>query len=92
MRRRHRPISRTRCERTSANHEKGATVPSNNKRSTSTEQSRPKMAPYELGQEGARLHRIAFEMYHCPFAKGTPEEIEYDRGWEDYSKQKSDGA
>jgi hypothetical protein len=49
--------------------------------------------PFDLGKEHAAVHRAAVERYNakppdsCPFAKGTSEEAEYDRGWKDYMKQ-----
>jgi hypothetical protein len=48
---------------------------------------RARMTPYELGCEAAIAHSGAVERYSarspdtCPFAKGTDEEKEYDRGW-----------
>jgi len=45
------------------------------------------MTPAELGERDAYLHADAVETYNarppdrCPFAKGTPEQREYDRGW-----------
>ena len=53
------------------------------------EERRAKMSPYALGVEDATTHKSADETYNarppdpCPFAKGTPEEAEYDRGWKD---------
>ena len=46
---------------------------------------RSKMSPYDLGVEDAIAHMDAVDRYNarlspaCPFAKGTPEEAEYDR-------------
>jgi hypothetical protein len=53
------------------------------------QERRAKMSPYELGVEDAVYHRAAVEHYNarppnrCPYAEGTPEEAEYDRGWKD---------
>lgn len=53
------------------------------------EERHAKMSPCELGREDAIAHRAAVEMYNArppsrrPFEKGTPEEAEYDRGWND---------
>ena len=47
------------------------------------------MSPYELGRGDAAAYRSAVETYNarppngCPFFKGTSEEAEYDRGWND---------
>ena len=49
-----------------------------------------KRTPYELGQLGAASRQAAYETYNafppdnCPFKTGTPEELEYDRGWKDW--------
>lgn len=53
------------------------------------EKRRSKMSPYALGKEDAMVQKSAVEIYNtrppgrCPFAKGTLEETEYDRGWTD---------
>jgi hypothetical protein len=50
---------------------------------------RSKMSPYDLGAEDAITLKSAIKMYNtrpplqCPFAQGTPEEAEYERGWTD---------
>ena len=50
--------------------------------------ARSKMSPYALGVADRRSLKSAIEMAHdaatpnvCPFADGTPEKTEYDRGW-----------
>jgi hypothetical protein len=49
--------------------------------------ARSKMSPYALGVADHRSLREATEMHNprppiaCPFAAGTPEKAEYDRGW-----------
>jgi hypothetical protein len=48
---------------------------------------RGKMPPYALGVADHRSLREATEMHNarplfvCPFAEGTPERAEYERGW-----------
>jgi len=48
---------------------------------------RSKMSPYALGFTDHRSLRDATEMHNrrppivCPFANGTPEKVEYERGW-----------
>jgi hypothetical protein len=50
-------------------------------------EARLKMSPYELGAADHRSLRGATEMHNrrppivCPFADGTPEKGEYERGW-----------
>jgi hypothetical protein len=51
--------------------------------------ARSKMSPYALGVADRRALREAIEMHEipytsnvCPFADGTPEKTEYDRGWD----------
>ena len=50
--------------------------------------ARSKMTPYALGVADHRSLREANEMHDarqpiaCPFADGTPEKAEYDRGWD----------
>jgi hypothetical protein len=41
-----------------------------------------KMSPYDLGRANRRdeIHKIGRPIV-CPFADGTPEKAEYDRGW-----------
>jgi len=57
-------------------------------------QHRARMSPYALGREDAITHKSAVETYNarpsdsCPFARGTSEEAEYDRGWEDAMHQR----
>lgn len=54
---------------------------------------RSKMKAYDLGREDAVAHRSAIETHNarppsrCPFARGTPEEAEYDRGWNDVMRR-----
>jgi hypothetical protein len=51
------------------------------------EGARSKMSPYALGVADHRSLMAATEMHHArpstanPFAAGTPERAEYDRGW-----------
>lgn len=58
-------------------------------RAIEAEQRRLEMSPYDLGVEAASSRRAALRTYNvrspdtCPFEKGTPEEAEYDRGWND---------
>jgi hypothetical protein len=46
--------------------------------------------PYELGRRDAASHAVTVELYNakppdcCPYAKGTAEGVEYDRGWNNY--------
>jgi len=53
--------------------------------------SRSRMSPYALGVADHRSLRAATEMHNrrppivCPFADGTPEKAEYDRGWNAFS-------
>ena len=60
------------------------------------EARRPKMSPYDLGVEDADLQKYAVVRYNsrpparCPFAKGSHEEVEYDRGWRDAMDKQSD--
>jgi len=50
-------------------------------------EARLKMSAYELGIADHRSLREATEMHNrrppiaCPFANGTPEKAEYERGW-----------
>jgi hypothetical protein len=51
--------------------------------------ARSKMSPYALGFTDHRALREAIEVHEtpytsnvCPFADGTPEKAEYDRGWD----------
>lgn len=50
--------------------------------------ARSKMSPYALGFADHRALREAIEGGHerepisCPFADGTPEKAEYNRGWD----------
>jgi ferredoxin-NADP reductase len=54
------------------------------------QEERARMTPYELGSEAflcsiraAERHNVPAGMLdNCPFKKGTPEEAEYDRGWQ----------
>jgi hypothetical protein len=51
------------------------------------QEARSKMTPYELGLTDHRSLRDATEMHNrrppigCPFAAGTHERAEYERGW-----------
>jgi hypothetical protein len=53
--------------------------------------ARSKMTPYALGVADHRSLREAKEIHDarqpiaCPFADGTPEKAEYDRGWDTLS-------
>jgi hypothetical protein len=58
------------------------------------QEQRAATPPYQLGRQDAASHRAAVETYNArpppepiPWAKGTPEEIEYDRGWRDSMRQ-----
>src|SRR5271163_4919558 len=52
------------------------------------EATRSKMSPYAVGVADHRSLREAIEMESadrpiaCPFADGTPEKAEYNRGWD----------
>ena len=54
------------------------------------QQARSKMSPHELGVTDHRSLRDATEMHNrrppivCPFADGTPDRTEYERGWNAY--------
>jgi hypothetical protein len=51
------------------------------------QEARSKMSPYELGISDHRSLRDATETHSrrpvivCPFPDGTPEKLEYERGW-----------
>jgi hypothetical protein len=57
---------------------------------------------YQLGREHAAAHAAAVERHNtrppdrCPFAKGSAEETEYDRGWKarmkEFEKPSADGT
>jgi len=59
------------------------------------EEERARMTPHELGIEAFWRCIHAAERYNvrasmldnCPFKKGTPEEAEYDRGWQAAGQQ-----
>jgi len=51
--------------------------------------ARSKMSPYALGvadhralREATEIHESPYTPNICPFADGTPEKAEYDRGWD----------
>ncbi len=52
------------------------------------EVARSNMSPYNLGVANHRSMRDAIEVHDtrnpvaCPFADGTPEKAEYNRGWD----------
>jgi hypothetical protein len=54
---------------------------------SAAQEARSKMSPYELGTADHRSLRHATEMHNrrppirCPFADGTREKVEYERGW-----------
>jgi hypothetical protein len=58
-------------------------------RAIEAEQRRSKMSPYDLGVEDAYSRLAALRTYNvrsperCPFFEDSPEEAEYDRGWQD---------
>jgi hypothetical protein len=58
-------------------------------RALEAEQRRSQMSPYDLGVEDASSRLAALRIYNvrtpdsCPFAQGSSEEAEYDRGWRD---------
>lgn len=50
--------------------------------------ARSKMSPYALGladrgalREAIEMHETPYTPNVCPFAVGSPEKAEYDRGW-----------
>lgn len=52
-------------------------------------EARSKMSPYALGvadhralRETIEMHGTPYAPYVCPFADGTPDKAEYDRGWD----------
>jgi hypothetical protein len=61
------------------------------------QEERARMTPYELGSEAfwhcirvaERYNVRAGMLDNCPFEKGTPEEAEYDRGWQAASQQRA---